>query len=100
MKKMKQLYSRPADTISRGFCIDNKGGIMGDAKIPAGCKIGASYYGGMGSGIMIYGEKAKAAAEACAKAVGGVVKREVTNASDGLPAYIPEIWYNVISGKK
>ncbi len=74
---------------------------MGDVKkIPEGCKIGASYYGGMGSAQLIYGPKAKAAAEACAVAVDGVVETKVTNASDGQPAYVPEVWYNVIAGKK
>lgn len=71
---------------------------MGDAKIPA-CQVGLAYYGGMGSGILIYGAKARAAAQACADAVGGAVEVKTSNASDGLPAYVPEIWYKVVAGR-
>ena len=69
---------------------------MGDTKIPAGCKVGTEYYGGLG----FVDAKQKQKAEACASALPDAsVKTVVKNGSDGLPAYVPEYWFKIVNGK-
>lgn len=73
----------------------------GENKIPKGCYVGARYYGGL------YRDAAggKAKAQECANALTKATKQShqvrtiVENASDGLPAFVPENWYKVVRGK-
>lgn len=69
------------------------------------CRVGAASYGGLGLSSLFYAKAARKSAEACAaeltKKTGQphTVETVVRNGGDGLPAYVRELWYEVVQGK-
>lgn len=72
----------------------------GENKIPQGCRVGAEYYGGLYRDSAQGKAKAQECADVLIRATGKAheVRTVVKNASDGLPSFVPEFWYRVVSG--